>query len=303
VNVLVTGIPFFALKTARLLAAHANGSDRFRALDTSTRGGQARFLAALPAADAVFCHWGTLARARTLELALALHKRVVQYWLGTDVLFAADAARSGSALARYAGGCAHVCESSWTRDELAAIGVHAKVLPVAPMGSIAPEDEATREPGAFTVLGYVGRGREDFYRLDAFRHLARDFPELTFRIAGTDGAGRPAPSNVELLGWADDVSDLYRDCAVFVRIPEHDGYSSSVREALAWGRHVIASYPYRYCRHVTDYASLRAELHTLQRRFEAGRLRSNERGRNFVLREFDDDKVASGLRRLLAGAP
>jgi hypothetical protein len=300
VKVLFTGLPLFAGRTARLLASRSEGPDRFLALDTSTRTGQLRFLKELPAADTVFCHWGTLWRARVLELALALHKRVVQYWVGTDVLFAADAVRSGTAIRRYADRCRHVCEAPWTRDELTEVGIRADVVPVAPMSSVAPEDEATRDPTELSVLGYVGP-RHDFYRLDRFVRLAGDFPELRFRIAGTEGAAGPA--NLEFVGWTDDPSELYRDCAVFVRIPEHDGYSSSAREALAWGRHVIASYPYPHCRHVTDYGSLRDELASLVADFEAGRLRANRAGRAFVLDEFGDEKVALGLRRVLAGDP
>lgn len=302
-KVLLTGVPFFAQKTARFLSARGDSADRFTAVDTSTRSGQLRFLRELPAADAVFSHWGTLARARVLEVALGLRKHVVQYWIGTDVLIAQESVRTGTALRRYVERCRHVCEAPWTQDELAGVGVHADVVDVAPMGSIAPGREAERDPADLSVLGYVGRGRENFYRLDDFVRLARDFPELDFRVAGTDGNGMNVPDNLELVGWNDDPAELYRDCSVFVRIPEHDGYSSSVREALAWGRHVIASYPYPHCRHAPDYASLRAGLESLQTQFEAGELRANRAGRDFVVDQFGDEKVARGLRRLLAGEP
>lgn len=299
-RVLVTGLPLFAGRTAEFLSARAEGDDRFTHVDTSTRAGQLRFLRELPATDAVFCHWGTLWRARVLELALALRKRVVQYWVGTDVLFAADAVRAGTAIRRYAERCRHVCEASWTQDELARVGVRAEVIPVAPMGSIAPEAEATRDPAELSVLGYAG-ARHRFYRLDRLVRLAGEFPGVQFRIAGTTGDGIEVPRNLDFVGWNDDPSALYRDCAVFIRIPEHDGYSSSAREALAWGRQVIASYPYPHCRHVTDYGSLRDELGSLAADFEAGRLRANRAGRAFVLDAFDDEKVAHGLRRVLAG--
>jgi len=302
VKVLVTGLPLFAGKTARFLSASSEASDRFIALDTSTRPGQLRFVRELRGTDTVFCHWGTLWRARVLELALALRKRVVQYWVGTDVLLATDAVRSGTAVGRYVERCRHICEGPWTRDELARVGIRAEILPVAPMGSVAPKDEAERDPTELSVLGYVG-SRHDFYRLDWFVRLAGDFPGLRFRIAGTDAGGLEAPGNLEVVGWNDDPSELYRDCAVFVRIPQHDGYSSSAREALAWGRHVIASYPYPHCRHVTDYGSMRDELGSLVAEFEAGRLHANAAGRAFVLDEFGDEKVARGLRRVLAGEP
>ena len=64
--------------------------------------------------------------------------------------------RNGTAIRRYADRCRHICEGPWTRDELAEVGIQADFVAVRPMGSIAPEDEATHDPTELSVLGYVG---------------------------------------------------------------------------------------------------------------------------------------------------
>jgi hypothetical protein len=299
-KVLLTGLPYFTHRTARYLAEYRSRSDRFIVVDLTTRGGQARFMVEIATADAVFCHWGTLLRSRAFEHAFRLRKRVVQYWLGTDVLDASKVVGNGAAHERYVRDCVHVCEAPWTRDELSTMGIQAEVLPIAPMSSIAPDVTEFSEPPEFSVLGYVGRDRLDFYRLPDFIRLAEDFRDVPFRIAGIDSVPDAVPSNMQLLGWSDDEFRLYQGCAVYVRIPEHDGYSYSVREALTWERHIVASYPYPHCRHAPDYASLKAHVHDLKERFESGRLGPNRDGRKFVLQEFDDRKVVSGLRRALA---
>ena len=46
-----------------------------------------------------------------------------------------------------------------------------------------------------------------------------------------------------------------------------------------------------------------AGLESLQTQFETGELRANRAGRDFVVDQFGDEKVARGLRRLLAGEP
>jgi hypothetical protein len=302
-KVLLTGLPYFAHRSARYLTEYSPASDRFIPVDLKTGRGQARFLLEVPSADAVFCHWGTLIRSRALELAFRLRKRVVQFWMGTDVLDALEVAESGAAYPPYIHDCVHVCEGPWTRDELATIGVRAEVAPLAPMTSIAPDASEISAPASFSVLGYVGRDREDFYGLPQYIRLAEDFADVPFTIAGIDSAPVALPPNLQLLGWTDEEFRLYRDCAAYVRIPEHDGYSYSVREALTWGRHVVTSYPYPHCLYASDYESLRAHVDTLKTRFDGGGLDPNLEGRDFVLREFDNGTVVRGLRRTLSGAP
>jgi hypothetical protein len=232
---LLTGLPYFTHRSARYLG-HQSPSDRFIPIDLTTRRGQARFVLEIGSADAVFCHWGTLVRSRAFELAFRLRKRVVQYWLGTDVLDAFNVVESGAAHEPYIRNCIHVCEAPWTEKELSRMGIRAEVIPIAPMGSIAPDATELSEPKEFSILGYVGRDRLDFYGLPHFIRLAEDFRDVQFRIAGIESAPVPLPSNVQLLGWSDDEFRLYQNCAVYIRIPEHDGTATpSARRSLGSG--------------------------------------------------------------------
>jgi hypothetical protein len=304
VKVILTGLPHFNRRTAAFLARRGSRRDRYVVVEeTSSRRGQLRFLLELVRADAVFAYWGTLRRSRALAIALRLRKRVVQFWAGTDVLDALDAARAGQAYAPLVDGCVHLCESEWTRDELATAGIRARVLPLAALDAPPPASEIGL-PETFSVLAYAGAPREDFYRLPELVALARAFPEVPFAICGTDGSSLdgPAPPNVAFLGWVEDVAALYRTATVFVRIPEHDGCSFSVREALAWGRYVVASYPYPQCLVGADRDAIAPHLAALERRHREGTLAPNLAGREFVLAEYDEARVYAGLRPFLAPA-
>lgn len=297
-KVLVTGLPHFAPRIARFLSAETNGSARFVPIDTATRRGRLRFFLELPTADTVLRYWGTVSESRALELALRLGKHVVQFWAGTDVLWAQEAFGAGAVSQPFVHECIHLCESPWTRDELAELGVSADVVPLSPTEDAVPAD-AIRDPQTFRVLAYVGQDREEFYRLPDLVRLAGELPEVRFSVTGLAATDALLPSNLELLGWLDDPTPLYRACATLVRLPVHDGYSFSVREALTWGRHVVSSYPYPHCRHAPDYETLRSHVVALKTSFDRGELRANREGREFVLREFEPGTVARQLVRYL----
>ena len=302
-KVVLTGLTHFNRRTAAFLARHGAPDDVFVVLDTTTRAGKLRFLAELARADVIFAYWGTLRHSRALDLALRMRKRVLLFWAGTDVFDALAAAEAGQVFEPLLDGCIHLCESEWLREELSTAGVSARVVPLAPLVG-PPGPSAIELPRTFSVVAYAGTPREDFYRLPEVIRLARTFPDVPFTICGTDGSsvGVEPPPNVAFVGWIDDVASLYREATVFLRIPEHDGCSFSVREALAWGRHVIASYPYAHCLVGAEHARLVEHLRGLERLHREGALEPNWAGRDYVLEEYDEARVYTRLRPLLAAA-
>jgi hypothetical protein len=76
-----------------------------------------------------------------------------------------------------------------------------------------------------------------------------------------------------------------------------------VREALAWARPVVASYPYPHCQHATSYDALHRAVLDLKSSFEAGRWQPNIAGREWVLREFAPIAVLRGLEPYLFPRP
>jgi hypothetical protein len=299
-KVVFVGLPHFSRLTASFLGSH-DRANRFVAIDMTTRRGKLRFVSELPTADVVFSHWGTLRSSRALELALKRGTRVVQFWMGSDVLDAVTAAKTGAAEPSLIERCAHCCEAPWTRDELEAAGVHAQLVRLPPFGAPVPQVRDVALPTEFSLAAYVGKGSEEFYGLPDLVRLARDLPDVPIRISGTDGGGAGSlPPSITPLGWSDDLADLYRGCTAFVRIPRHDGFSFSVREALAWGRHVVSSYPYPHCLHADGYDAMRAHVDALRAGSERAELEPNVDGRDFVLREYDPTLVRAGLERVLA---
>ena len=123
---------------------------------------------------------------------------------------------------------------------------------------------------------------------------------MPFRVVGSSGV-EGAPKNIEFLGWVDSerLEDLYREAAVYVRLPEHDGCSYSVREALSWARPVIASYPYPHAIHASNSDAASQHLRLLKERFDDGRFQPNLEGRDYVKTEYAPDRVARLLRSAL----
>jgi hypothetical protein len=70
-----------------------------------------------------------------------------------------------------------------------------------------------------------------------------------------------------------------------------------VLEALAQGRHVLYSYPFAACTHVTGPAAARAAIEKLLALHNAGRLKRNDLGIEVVARSYTSEKVRAELRR------
>lgn len=298
-KVVLNGLPHFTKLTAEFLTSHT--TDRFVPVEYLPFGRRktARYLAEIATARAVVSFWGAVTVGdqwgRAMELASRMRKRCVFMWMGTDVMWAQerpviDAFRSSE----------HYCESSWTRDELTAIGFDARLLPRSPFTHI-PRDDQITTPSSFVVLAYLGIDREDFFNYPILARLAREHPDVPFRVVGSSGVD-DAPKNIEFLGWVDSerLHDLYREAAVYVRLPKHDGCSYSVREALSWGRPVIASYPYPYSLHASSPEAASEHLRLLRESFDDGRFQPNLDGREYVRTEYAPDRVARVLHSALA---
>jgi glycosyltransferase involved in cell wall biosynthesis len=111
-------------------------------------------------------------------------------------------------------------------------------------------------PAGAPIVGMVSRLEEDFWRkgadrfLDMAAHVAARFPEARFLVVG-DGAARPRLQSqarwlelgdrVVFAGWRGDVPALLKEMTVFVMPSLHEGGPTSVLEAMAMGRAVVAT--------------------------------------------------------------
>ena len=72
---------------------------------------------------------------------------------------------------------------------------------------------------------------------------------MNFYIVGTLGEGLQKTKNIKFLGWIskEEMIELRNKSAICLRLPQHDGYSLTVIEALSYGHEVIWTIPHEQC--------------------------------------------------------
>lgn len=288
----VVGFPYPSRYLASLMNEH---SRRWRlSAFPSTRFGLMQALWHLRTADALISFGGP---GPNSALALAAHQRrvpLIVIWAGTDVLAAAQNPFELEVTKRDAS--ADLAVSPWLAEELRALGVPAAYEPI-----IAADIHPVLAPfpQRFTVLTYLPAPRRTFYGEDKVYAIARSLKATRFLVVGGGGRSPSAPPNVEFLGWIEDMASVIDASTVLLRLPEHDGQSMMVLEALARGRHVVWTHeiPGGRVAHTTEDAlDLIRDLHD---RHVHDKLEFNSAGREYVGKECARADVAAGLEACL----
>lgn len=220
---------------------------------------------------------------KALALARAMGRPGVKYWTGDDVWEAVHPRTAGQWLRRLMAKSAakgHLAVAPWLSQELLQAGIQAIYIPTVSVDI----DTATVPPlpERFTVLAYWTDPYFLPYQGDLVHELARELPDVRFLVIGTDGAQGEAPANMEFRGWVPNVSDIWAEVSVLLRIPKHDGLASIVLEALAHGRQVIRNYSFPHCHFASSKTEIKERILFLQKN-----PRLNLEGRAFVMQEFD----------------
>lgn len=295
-QILLMGLPYFSELLRNQLSAYKRDWD-FRCLKQDFgRLRNIRTSWAIATSDVLYVISGTLGPHAGIRLAQRLGKRIVMHWVGTDVLEAKSALDTGSIDKRYIEGVVHCCEVPWIQEELKAIGIEARVLPLA---AIPADESPLPERSTVSVLGYVGKGREAFYGLPRLIMLAEAFPEIPFRVAGIETSNVRLPHNISLLGWVEDMSVEYHRATHYLRLPDHDGLAFSVLEALRWGCEVGYTYPFPGTCLIKNDEDAKKLLREAGGGLEEGKWIPNLAGKNFVNQYYNTEKVLGGLIRVL----
>ncbi len=298
-KIAVVGLPYFAKKIAKNLsetdATHSYtspepGTDIFQ---------KVMYFRKIISADILYQIGGSHACGGTLHLAMALNKKIIMHWVGTDVLNLTSAFRSGEIDAKLIQKSIHLCEVDWIQRELSKLDIHADIAQIACFENIIPTP--SRFPEKFSILTYVGRGREVFYGIDKIIALAQIFPEIEIRVAGISEYSVPLPANMRLLGWVDNMTPEYKNCVLYLRLPEHDGLAFSVLEALACGRYVGYVNKFSWTQQIDDDAALIEFVKSMVMKFNMNMLDINSGGYDFVVKHYSKSKVMNGLSKIITG--
>jgi len=154
-----------------------------------------------------------------------------------------------------------------------------------------------KEFGSFSVLTYLGKGNEGYYGIEYFIKLAKDFPQIEFRIAGIDEYPN-LPDNIKCLGWINLTEEL-QNATIYIRNAKHDGLAFSVIEALALGRYVAMNYNFPFVDYFKSYDELKDIIANKNRLFQEGKLEINYKAIEFVKSNFNKSNVLSCIADIL----
>lgn len=173
------------------------------------------------------------------NVAHLLGKKVVFYWLGSDVVAAVE--DSVDKAIEYNADI-HLSYSEGNIRELAAIGVNANLLF---MPTRLP-DNLSEMPECHSVLLSIPDARRDFYGYKDLMRLVDRFPELEFHVIRSEHPEYYDKRNIVFEGMLDreEMNELFDRVSISVRWPEHDGTSLILMESALKGKYIISRNPF-----------------------------------------------------------
>ena len=271
-RVLVHGLIYFGQMFAELM----NGDGwEFRYYPDTGVGNFAAMAGALCACDLAYQIGGRVSMGKFLRAAKLLGKdNLIMHWVGSDTVEQQQELAEGKAHPWVMQKVRHWAESDWMMREVGILGLPCELVP---LPSARVPDRPSSLPTEFSVLVYVPMvSRGELYGLDRILHVARRLSHIPFVLVGLyDGEIPNPPPNLTIHGRIPNLSEFYRRASVVWRPVRHDGLSFMVMEAMGHGRHVLWSYPFPGCIHVTNAENAHDEIVRLHAMHQAGRLTVN----------------------------
>jgi glycosyltransferase involved in cell wall biosynthesis len=291
----VMGSPYWVqvvcnlLKRAGLCAEAVDPHGRFALLKWAVKGQWRRF-------DVIHLTSGIWEWKAALVLML-VPRPIIWHWIGTDLISFQRNSQNGwkgfiLRLAAYRRAKAHLADSPELAEELGKLGIKADVVRLLPKQI---EAEVEPLPEEFAALSYWSDGRRNFYGGDIVFELAKEFPNIKFRVVGTTGKNEKVSPNIEFLGFQKDLSKIYSMSSVLIRIPEHDSMSAMVLEMLARGRYVIYNKKLQGCHFANGVSEVRNVFKHIMKKTTP-----NMDGAEMVREHFSLDKEATKLNQIYA---
>ncbi len=245
-RVLISGLPLFSMRLANDLSS-IEPSSSFRFLNTYySKLAKLKFLLLLPFCDVVISFNGVSDQSGSLDWVLFFRKKLVMQWQGTDVMLAEQRTLKGIINRKYIDYATHFHDAPWLGEELYKLNIISSKVHFK-YGKTAFTE--LKRYNAISVLAYIPQARQSFYGFEQTRAAAIAFPEIIFNIIGMESSEIELPKNINLLSWqsSEKVGELMKDCSIYIRLTEHDGFSVTMIEALSVGMEVIWSYKADNC--------------------------------------------------------
>jgi hypothetical protein len=289
-RVLISGLPLFAQRLVNdLNNVNKNGNSYYFANTYYTLWGKVKFLLLLPFTDVVISFNGVYSQSGSMDWVLRLNKKLIMQWQGTDLLGALEAQKNNSVLRKYIDVAEHFRDCPWFENELNELNIKSTYVP---FKHVAIPPAITNYKGV-KILTYIAQNRQAFYGMRQVIGAALALPHIQFIIIGTATSEFNLPANVTLMGWQEQkvVDELMQECAVFLRITEHDGFSVSVTEALSKGMEVIWSYEFDCCYYAQTIDELTTQIKHCEQLIHARNYTPNQHNITYITQKFTKEVV------------
>lgn len=297
-KIIFTGLPYFGKKLVKALNQLNSGHEILFYDTYYSKRDQLKFLFSAINADLVVSFNGAYSESKSLDWALALKKKIVMQWHGTDVQNVLRCRKENNLFDKYILKSVHFTDSDFLLDELKEAGIKADLLDfkyVTP--SVIPQKKAVK------VLSYVAQNREEFYGFHYIVNLALQHPELEFEIVGLSTTSIKYPENIKILGWLNkkDFNQKLSESGLFLRLTKHDGMSLSVLDALSYGCEVIWNQKLLGVTYVGDFRDLDVSFENLVAKLSKEEYKMNTIAVDLIKKRFDKEMVLNNyLNKLVS---
>lgn len=261
---------------------------------SSTKLGILRAALSLGTAEALIKFGGSAPHPIHMAVARAFKVPMFVIWAGSDVTRALSEPAIIPEARRTE--IVHLAVAPWLVEELKQAGIKAQYLPIIGFRHPTPTQIPTDQ---FNVLTYLPEPRRDFYGRPHIYEVAAKMPDCNFIVVGAGDADSGAPSNVQFKGLLPDITALLDQCVAVLRVPEHDGMSLMVLEALARGRFVAWNHSISGVKEIKSVHDTIHFLRALQTDWLANALGPNLVGSDFIATKYDEHHVALGVQQFL----
>lgn len=225
-----------------------------------------------------------------LRIAKIYKKKVISHWIGSDVLKAQELGNLKSVQSYI--DCNLTC-SPIIKEELLELKIESKEIPILPMNM---SEEYSALPAKHGVIMYLPKGNEKFYGISYLEYAAKEFKDLDFYIVGNDNDSINL-KNVHFLGKIpkEKMFELYDKTSILIRLPEHDGLSLMLLEALVKGKEVIYCYDFPHTVRVTNNNELKEAIINIISNVP----KYNEKGHNYILEQYNLHDIKERLKEIV----
>lgn len=244
--------------------------------------------------DYIYFGYGQTKYNYYLAIAKFLQKEVIMHWIGSDVLMLNNDKKTIMKLNKVVK--SHLACSKLIKDELLEKGINSVEIPIIPNFS---NYELAQMPKEHSILVYLPKGKEKFYGGNLVLQLAKKYEKFKFYILANEDYGKEQP-NIINLGYVKEfeMCQLYNKISILIRIPEHDGLSLMLLEALIKGKNVIYCYGFPYTKKATNFEELDEKFNQII----SDKPKPNIEGHDYVIKEYNMEDIKQKLKKIILGS-